>query len=143
MADYSGIQDAIAAQIRTQVPGSNVVVEQIPMMERAPKVYVFMLGRAAPEDRQKLCVGRKTRFLVTYSIWVYAYAYVLKDAMSARDALLGDVELALMADITFGRSDVFMSWQDGGAMDHARQDPGFNVGAEIRLIVDTTASVTP
>jgi hypothetical protein len=140
-ADYAGIRDAIAAQIDANV-SVPVVVEQVPMPERAPKVYVFLHSRTAPGTRQNLNGGRKTRFLCTYSVWVYAYGYKIANAISARNALLADVELALMDDVTFGRSDVFMSWQDGGEVDYARQDVGFNVGAEIRLIVDVTAEIS-
>lgn len=140
MADYSAIRAAIAAQIRANVTAP-VVVEQVPMFERGSKVYVFLRDHIAPENRQALNAGRKTRFLCTYSVWVYAYAYKLADAMSVRDSLLALVELALLSDVTFGRSDVFMSWQEGGEVDHARQDVGFNVGAEIRLTVDVTAAV--
>lgn len=142
VADYAGIRDAIAAQIRTQVSGANVVTEMIPMMEQSPKVYVFLKSRNAPENRQALVQGQTTRFLVTYSVWVWAYAYHIADAMSARDALMAQVELAILSDVTFGRSDVIFSWQEGGDVDHYRQDPGFNVGCEIRLIVDIKANTT-
>jgi hypothetical protein len=141
--DYYGIEkaiaDTIASDTRVAEFAITVVVEEEVMFERGNKVYVFLERRAAPEDRQSISAGTRTRMLCKYVIWCMAYGYKINETIEVRDNLLGAVELALMTDRTFGRSDVATSWIEGGEFDNAKDEAGFNVMGSIELTVDVTA----
>jgi hypothetical protein len=140
---YFEIQQAIADQIKndTEVSayGAQVVVEETTMPGRSPMVYVYLTNRKAPEEEQMICAGRRMVMDVYYSIWCQAYGYHMKDAIDAREELLRLVEEALMRNRTFGRDDVGYFEIEGGEFGTAKNDEGFNVGAEIALRVRASA----
>lgn len=145
--DYWGIKVAIKAQLDAQLaailPKPQVVVEQ----EWAPNeswIGVYGDSRTAADPEQYLSAGTKTNIRVRHVIWVWRYAMDLDTAISYRNSLLGDVELALMLDRTFAGT-CETSWLEGGRLVTA-DDPSkknkFFAGAEIILTADCFARTT-
>lgn len=141
--DFYAIEQAIAAQIAADVGvqayAPMIVVEDAVMMEEGARVGIYLGERDVPPDLQSISAGTRTRYHLAVSVWSFAYGYTITDAMVLRDNLLSAVEIALMKDGTFGRGDINTSWIKGGKFDSARDEKGFNVGAETKLIVDVTA----
>tara|TARA_Y100000310_G_scaffold171492_2_gene171696 strand:+ start:8951 stop:9394 length:444 start_codon:yes stop_codon:yes gene_type:complete len=141
--DYYAIEESIATQLRDDatLSGVTVDVEKEPEFTEDKMVIVYCISREAPDDLQSLSAGLRTRFYVTFVAVCIAAALDLKDAMEARDDLLGKVEVALMQDRTFDNAQVKTSWIGGGDFDNARDgDEGlFNAAAEIEIVVDATA----
>ncbi|NJM10619.1 MAG: hypothetical protein HC889_00700 [Synechococcaceae cyanobacterium SM1_2_3] len=137
---YWAIKQALASAIETNVPGTSAQIE----VEFAPLenwVAIYTDTRTAPAEIQRAQDGRTTRFYVTHTIVCWRYATTWPLAASLRDALLGDVEAALMLDRTLGNL-CETSWFEGGRFlsvpDNA--NPGaFWGGAEITFVADVTA----
>jgi len=145
-ADYFEIEKAIAAQIRDDAAvaacEAQVFVEQPVEYERGRYVLIFARRRTAPAGIQQIAAGQRTRFEFVVDVWCFAFELEVDAATRARDDLLGLVELALMKDRRFGRSDVVHSNISGGEFEGGLDDHGFASGASIELTLDVTAVTT-
>lgn len=142
---FQTISNAIKTELdeafanRTPLP--EVVLEQ----EFEPKeswIGVYCQGATAPEGDQPLTASLKQRLRIRYEIWCWRFAMSNALAVQLRDELLGDLELALMRDRTFGGT-VTASWLEGGRFgkqDDPQQLGRFFSGAEVVLICDVMAS---
>jgi len=142
-ADYHAIAQSIKTVLDDNSglpPRTTVLIDEELTMTRGPVVVIETAGREAPEDRQSVSGGTRTRFLVRYEIWCYQFSLERSTSAELRDDLMGLVEIALITTPKLGRNDVNMSWLEGGRFAKG-DDPeaGFHMGGEVVLIVDTTA----
>lgn len=139
------IKSALDAQLAATLPKPVVVVEQqFPIPPNESWIGIYQDSRTAPDSFQNLANGTKTRIMVRHTIWVWRYAMDQDKAIQLRNSLLGDVELALMLDRTFGGI-VETSWLEGGRLvtaDDPSKSGKFFAGAEIVLTADTYARTT-
>ncbi len=142
--DYQGIRTGIRAaiQARGSLSGVTVLIEPeiVHAIDLAPCVTVTLTGREAPEDEQQLRAGQSTVYNVAATLAVIHFSMVGRDeAVRLRDAILGEVELALMADRTLGGV-VQGLWLDGGPMEVERAGEGpFYAAAAIEVTCRTKA----
>jgi hypothetical protein len=142
---FQAISEAIKARLDTafanRVPLPEVVLEQ-EFEPRESWVVIYCQGVQAPEDDQPLTASRKQRLQVRFEIWCWRFAMTNTQAAELRDALVGDVELALMLDRTLNGT-VDTSWLEGGRFNRA-EDPQslgrFFCGGEVVLVCDVMAS---
>lgn len=105
--DYWGLRLGIRAAINSW-PGLEtlpVLFEEggEPATERLPAVLLYLVGRQTLPERQRISAGTRTDHRVVFSAWVMHYSLAsLEDAVMRRDAMLAEVELALMQDRTLG-----------------------------------------
>lgn len=142
---FQAISAAIKSRLDTafanRTPLPDVVLEQ----EFEPKeswIGVYCQGATAPESDQPLTASLKQRLEVRYELWCWRFAMTNTLAVQLRDELLGDVELALIGDRTFGGT-VTTSWLEGGRFgkqDDPQQLGRFFSGAEVILICEVMAS---
>jgi hypothetical protein len=139
--DYHGIEESVRDVILADATTSDVriLIEEELTMDRGRTVRVQLVSRDAPEDMQSLTAGLRTRFLITYSVTCFFFALEVSEAARGRDDLIGQVELALIAQRQLRRSDVKMIWLEGGDFDQGGAGSGFYAGGEILLIVDAEA----
>lgn len=141
-APYWNIKQAIQSAIRTALPSVAVSIDQ-PIHYAESWVGIFTDDRTADADAQWQSDGSRTRFEISHRIEIWRYALGTAKAAELRNALLGDVELALMLDRTLGNV-CETSWIDGGRF-LAVADPNlrgaFWGGAEINLKVVASALV--
>jgi len=139
---YFAIEQAIKAVLDAEDSLQNVeVLLESPLtFNEGLHVIIYLDSREAPASLQSLSAGQRTRYLVSISIWCFAFGLELLDALAARDELVSNVEIALMRDRTFGDV-VTTSWMTGGEFQTIPQNAGFMVGAETRVIVDVQADI--
>ena len=148
--DYFGIEEAIVETLKADGTLGKVQykIEEEVVMSKAPLILINLASRELADDNlgQPIAAGTRTRYLLNFSIWVYAFHLGgPADAAKVRAELLGKVELALMKNRTFnwdGEGDrVGSSWLAGGEFQTgpATGQRGFVSGAEISLIAEATA----
>lgn len=146
--DYSGVEDQLKTilEAAATMAGVRVYIEEEPqfgMMDHQKAVSIFLHSRT-PSAGQSLSAGKRTRYDVRYSLWCTFFSLEsFKIACAGRDALLGAVELVLMADRTIGGK-VNSSWLEGGQFLSAR-DEGVGVyvaSAETILVANASAITT-
>jgi hypothetical protein len=146
-ADYWALEVGIKAALDAALPSQQSPTPTVTIEEEFKPVDswigIFAVSRAAPSDVQSLSAGTKTRFIVRIELWCWRFGMSRPDAMRLRDSLVGDTELALMVDRTFGGA-CSTSWLEGGQM-MVQDDPAsgrFLAGGSIILIADMTATTT-
>jgi hypothetical protein len=140
--DYYAIEQAIQTQLAAALTTARVLVEepfQHAIADTTRIVSVFLEGRV-PHNDQVLAAGTHERMLVKLSIWCAVFHMEsLQVALEQRDDLIGEAELALMADRTLGGV-VDSSWLEGGELFASQgQNFPFVAGGEIILIADISA----
>jgi len=137
------IKTRLDAGLSSLTPLPHVVTEE-PFAANESWIGIYCRSRVAPETSQSLAAGTKTQFLVRFELLCWRFAMSAPAAQQLRDNLVGDAEIALMGDRTFGGTCV-SSWLEGGRM-LEQDDPAgrgrFFAGGEIILIVDTFARTT-
>lgn len=110
--------------------------------ERTPYVGIYLTGRDAPADDQRLRAGQTTTMRLRYTLLVVTYAADgVESAIRARNDLIGKVEVALMTDRTLGGT-VDFHVLDGGDMPSARVGNGFAAFGDVLVTAQTTATTT-
>ena len=142
--DYYALETAVKTALEADAAvvataGLVILVEEEVSMHRVPVVVITLASRAAPDELQPLRAGKGTRFLVELVLFVYFYALDVSEAARQRDDLVGKVEIALMNDRTLGGACNYL-YLTGGTFVTARDESGFNSGAEVRVTVDVTAT---
>ncbi len=143
-ADYFAVLEAIEAQLKADedLAEATILVEEDLSFQPGDTVIIYLERREAPANQQGLSAGKRTRFLVTFSVWCYHFALDTRPAMKKRDDLIGRVEVALMRDRTY-RGSVESSYIDGGNFASGRTEGGlYMAGAEIRIVADLISIVT-
>ena len=112
--------------------------------DEVPWVGISITGREAPGDIQRIAAGQRTRFVVTFSLWCWAYDIESKAAaIRNRDDLLGRVEIALMRpDVRTLRDQVDFGYIEGGSLTTGtpEQGVGFFSGGEIVFKAEVDAT---
>ena len=142
--DYFGIEEAIRDILvsDTSLGGISVLIEDEINFIEGPVVALYLENRAAPAELQSLSAGQRTRFYVSFVLWVMDFSLDgIREASKKRDDLVGKVEIVLMKDRTLGGT-VTTSWLEGGDFLNAQVPDvtGFVSAAEIRLTVDVRAA---
>lgn len=144
--DYSGIRDQIKSILEgdTRTAGARVYVEEEPefgLQDVQQAILVYADRRTADGPDQTLSAGKRTRYKLQI-ILVVAYFSMdsFKVACDGRDAMLGSMELVLMANHTLGGK-ATTSWLTGGELYSVRGTGGspYIAVAETTLVVDVTA----
>lgn len=138
--DYNAIEEAIASIVATSGVIAAVEEDIFNGQMDAPIYIVVYLESRVPTADQPLAAGTRTRYSMTFSIWVRAINLnSFKDAAADRDRALGAAELALMGNSSLNGT-VGSSWLEGGEFISARNSNGlFMAAAEIRLRAEATA----
>jgi hypothetical protein len=143
---YSGIRDEIKGILEgdARTAGAKVFIEEDPQFGLADEqqvIFICLDRRTAPPAEQRLAAGMRTQYhLQCVLVTAYFSMESFKAACDGRDALLGQMELVLMANRTIGGK-ANSSWLEGGEMFSVR-NPGSNVWAavaETSLIIDVEA----
>jgi hypothetical protein len=135
--DYAGIREQVATILRA-LSNVRVYVEADPaagQMDHGRSIAVFMIGRTAAQD-QSASFGKRQRWHVRLTLWTFFYSMESYEAAAAgRDTLLGEMELALMANRTLNGK-VEASWFEGGDLFSAKnpQTGAFLAAAETTLV---------
>lgn len=135
----SGIRTVL--QNAASLAGATIAIEErFPWtVEQTPWIGIYFERRDAPADLQTLSTGSRTRLLLRYRVVCVEHSLQgLDEAISRRNTLLGNVEVALIGDRTLN-STVNASWLEGGDLDDG-QSPNKNWMAvgEVILIADAT-----
>lgn len=149
--DYWRIEKEIAEVLRAGLdPGITVTIEQEMMFspEQTPWVGVY-LDRRDADQRQSLALGTRMRYQIKFTVWAWCYSLEREASFIARNAVIGDIELVLMANRTLNDL-VETSWITGGAMPSAKvdstrlvsQSANFLSGGEINLVIVASAIST-
>lgn len=146
--DYAGIEDQLKTIIEADstLDGARVYVEEEPqfgMMDSQKAISIFLHNRSASSG-QSLSAGKRQRYDVKYSLWSTFFSLEsFRVACTGRDALLGALELVLMADRTIGGK-VNTCWLEGGQFLSARDDAAgvFVASAETILVANASAITT-
>ena len=145
--DYTGIQNALETALTEDVRtnAARIYVEEEPqfgLMDAERVVAVFLEGRSAPAREQGLNMGKRTRFHLRASAWVFAFSLEsFRKSCEARNDLLGAVEQVLMDNRTLGDK-IATLWLEGGAMFSARAGGNtgpFVAGAEVSFTMEVQA----
>lgn len=135
------VRERIADGISTLFPKAAVTAEE-EFSFAGQWVGVYLRSRVAPDRDQTISAGKRTRFQVTFEIWVWGYGPTFPIAAQARDDLLGAVEIALMEDRSLDDSVEGAGWIEGGEF-QAGSDPKdgrkFWAGASIRFTTYVSA----
>jgi hypothetical protein len=92
-------------------------------------VYIYLSSRSAPDGVQRIRAGTSTDQILSFAIWSFSFhADDISQAELFRDALLGNVELALMEKRTLN-SKVKALWLRGGQF-YGADEGGLWSGAE-------------
>ena len=148
--DYEGIRDEIESLLQTAaanggtLEGSRIYIEEEPqfgLSDEGGAIAVFMDSRTAPDGEQSISQGTRTRLYLRAAFWVVAFSMEsYRSACNRRDALLGKLELLLMANRTLGGK-VSTLWLNGGEMFSAKdpQSSSFTAIAEVIVTLDVSA----
>lgn len=144
--DYYALQEAVQQTIRDDEDvHAPVLIEEELLFRETDTVVVYLESRTAPEGRQTISGGQRTRFLIRFSIWAFAYSLEgIRAASEQRDDLMGRVEIALMRDRQL-KNLAITSWLEGGDFQSALggEDGGeFMAAGEVVLIADAKAITT-
>lgn len=141
--DYYNVREKIKNQLEadSNLTTAKILIEQEIVFGDGPTVIIYLERRDAVQEEQSLAAGTRTRFQLQFSIMCFDSSLKVESAIKKRDDLLGNVELALMKDTTFGDSQIGSSWLTGGtfATGKGPEDSGFFSGAEITLVVQMSA----
>ena len=150
--NYSTITEAVRSQIELYAKtyaddypnlGSLKVVAEREFEFTEGWVGIYLIRRTAPDERQSLSAGLKTRFNLEFEIKVWHYAAETSLAVEIRNEVLGMMETAIMSDRTFA-GNVNACWITGGEFESGR-DPSNNgkfwAGASVNLTCDCTSSI--
>ena len=102
MADYSAAKEAMRAQIAgavTLAPSLVTVDAEFTFCENWVGIYA---GARRLEDSYNVTDGKRTRYAVEFEVHCWAFSMDASGARARRDELLGQVELAILRDRTFG-----------------------------------------
>jgi hypothetical protein len=133
--DYNAISDAIRTQL-TEDTDLNAGVVPIVFVETpiafsaeaCPAIHIYFEGRQAPADQQRIAAGRRTDFLLNYSLWCKEFHIdSVEEASRKRNHLIALTETALMGDLTLGGT-VSYCWIESGDMNFAEDNGFFSVG---------------
>lgn len=148
--DYWGIEQELKLILLDQLHEYTVVVEQEILFspEMTPYVTIYCDGRSlAPH--QVIAAGRRVKYHVELSIWVWTFAMELARAVKQRDDCVSEIELVLMGNRTINDK-VETSWITGGRLpstklptrdDMAQYSGGYLSGGEIKLIAVADATI--
>lgn len=148
--DYKGIRDALedilSAKTAADEPldGARVYIEEEPQfgLSDNPAIAVFLDTRTAPDGEQSISRGTRTRLHLRGTLWVVAFSLdSYRKACDERDALLGQVELILMANRTLNEK-VSTLWLNGGELFSARnpqQESAYVSVGEVIMTMDVSA----
>lgn len=142
--DYSTIEDAIETVLKADanLAGVTYLVEEELVMGTGDIVGIYLEDRNAPEAMQSVSAGKRTRFLIRFSVWCWHFGIAKnkRTVMKKRDDLLGKVEIALMGNRNLNNT-VNTSWLEGGEFESGKDEAGrqFMSGGQIILTADATA----
>lgn len=143
--NFQAIAEAVKARLDTAFANRTITPEVVIDQTFEPReawISVNLSSIDAPPDAQPLTASLKQRLQVRFEIWCWRFAMTNTQAAELRDALVGDVELALMLDRTLNGT-VNTSWLEGGRFNRA-EDPQslgrFFCGGEVVLVCDVMAS---
>ncbi len=143
--DYYGIQQAIKAVLDAddRLHGVTVIIEEDEFqVEQTPWIGVYLLDR--DKDGESIAAGRRQNFNVRYELWCVAHhPESVRQAAEARDDLIGNAEVALMANRTLrGALNAGVALEiESGEFESARSQAGFVMAGSIVLRVIATATV--
>ena len=143
---YTAITQAIASQLETRLTGQSprprVTWEAGLEAPDESLVNVKLVSRVAIPNQQALTAGRLLRMRLRFEVSCWRFGMTVLEGMRLRDSLIGDIELALMADRTMG-STVTRSWLEGGTMNKPPEPRalGFLIGGTTMLAADAQAQV--
>ncbi len=145
--DYFAIEEAIKTVLASSADLANVdifVEEQVQFGIEAPGGWITIFGeRRDPTTGQSLSMGQRTRYTLRFSIWVWCYNIDgVREAVKARDALLGKVEVVLLQNPTLGGV-VNRIYLGGGELPSGAlpsEIGGFVSGGEIVVLVEAVAT---
>ena len=119
--DYAGIRDKIKSILESDSRTANatIFIEEDPqfgLSDVQRVIFVCLDRRTAPPNAQRLAAGLRTQYhLQCVLVTVFFDMQSFKAACDGRDALLGQMELVLMANRTIGGL-ANSSWLEGGEM---------------------------
>lgn len=144
--DYSAIEQQIKTILLADstLAGVTVEVERngLESPEQCPWVGVYLERRRI--ERRPIAAGTRMDYRVAFLLWCYEYHMEsIETANTARDNLIGKVEIALMKNPTLGGTvTTMMLADDAGEFETAQASPGFLSGGSIRaeaVVKATTA----
>lgn len=145
--DYFQIEKEIqkVLQADADLEGVAVLVEEELTFAQDNTVLIELNRRDAPDDKQSLSAGQRTRYDLALSIWCWGFGFERETAMENRDDLLGKVEVALLEHRATGNNlngEITAFWLRGGEFENRRSTDSdrFLSGAEIEMICDVTAT---
>ena len=145
-ADYAAIRDQVESVLTSDARTSTarIYVEEEPQFGLADAqqcIAVFTNRRRAPAGDQVLGAGLRTRFALELLFVVVSFNLEsYRKACDERDALLGNLELVLMANRTLNGT-VATLYLDGGEFFSARdpQSNTFVAVAEVNVVAEVSA----
>lgn len=135
--DYSAIEQQIKALLSadTTLVGVTIEVERdgLTSPELCPWIGVYLEKRRI--ERRPIAAGTRMDYRISFLLWCYEYHMEsLATANTARDDLIGKVEVALMKNPTLGGTVTMMALaDDAGEFDTAAVKPGFLSGGSIHI----------
>jgi len=142
--DYYAIEVAIKTILDATLLATTVLIEEVVAYIEGPLVVIYLDRRRAPAELQQLSAGTSTRFELDLTLWCLALSYDgVREASQLRDNIIGQVEVAMMADRTIGGT-VMSSWIEGGEFRNSRteDDSGFISAGEVKIIASARSSTT-
>ena len=133
--DYSGIRDQLKSIFEgdARTSGATIFVEEEPqfgLSDVQQAILIVLDRRTAPPGAQRLAAGKRTQYhLHCTLVTVFFSMESFRAACEGRDALLGQMELVLMANRTIGGK-ATSSWLEGGEMFSVR-NPQSSVWAAV------------
>lgn len=140
------IKTAINARAGLETLAVFLEMARTPAPEEMPCVLLYMTGRTSPQEIQRIASGRRTDHRLIFSAWVLHYSLDgLEDATRRRDAVLAEVEMALMADRTLQGATRGL-WLEGGDVQWGPIDPKvsqpiFATAIETMIVCDVHADL--
>lgn len=144
--DYTGIVNKLQTILEgdSRTADARIYVEeepQIGLSDNGTAIAIFAERRAAPPPEQVISAGKRTRYYWQVTLWVVAFNLEsYRAACEQRNALLGQLELVLMADRSIGGL-AESSWLEGGEMFSARDANNtiYTAVAQVLLTVNVSA----
>ena len=144
--DYNGIASALQSKLTGYAALSAVKVnieEELALLgvQSCPWVGIYLERRDGPPELQGLSGGTRQRLYLRYSIWCWqASMDGSATAISLRNTLIGNVELALITDRDLNGLARTL-WLEGGNLMSGQPEGGSDwmSGGEIIAVVDATA----
>lgn len=144
--DYNDIEEGIVTLLEADqdIRNSNarVAMEDTPKLGGNDPWVLVYFDRRDPSTEQELTAGQTTRYLLRFSIWVYAQSMEsYKAATRQRNDLLRYVETALMRNRTVSGK-VETGWLEGGEVVSARDPERGTIMAAETIFVTPVESST-